>query len=290
MAPTRTRAAVAATMCALASGFTVLPPQVGGQRGAGSGARRLLSAGRLARPRLSSTSALLGPAAAPPGLVLTEQERGKDNLAPDEYYYDYPRICYHADAAWHAQLTALYEEHLPYGDDVKVLDMMTSWVSHYPTDGRTWGRVTGLGMNAEELAKNQQLDFYETQDLNQNRRLPFEANSFAGVTIAFSIQYLQQPEEVVYEIARVLQPGGKCIVAFSNRMFPSKAIYGWRYRTEGQRLQLVANYFSTCGAFKQVQRIDKTTPLHAVSKVSQALLDRALTDDSFYAVIATKAA
>ena len=44
----------------------------------------------------------------------------------------------------------------------------------------------------------------------------------AGVTIALSVQYLQQPEEVVDEIARVLQPGGKCIVAFSNRMFPSK--------------------------------------------------------------------
>jgi hypothetical protein len=52
-------------------------------------------------------------------------------------------------------------------------------------------------------------------------------------------------------------------------------------------------YVAPCassGAFKQVQRIDKTTPLDAVSKVSQALLGRALTGDPFYAVIATKAA
>jgi len=87
--------------------------QVGGRRGAGSGARRLLCSGRLARPRLSSPSALLGPAAAPPGRVLTEQERGKDNLAPDEYYYDYPRICYHADAAWHAQVMRDGSAHAP---------------------------------------------------------------------------------------------------------------------------------------------------------------------------------
>ena len=60
------------------------------------------------------------------GLVLSEPERGKDNPAPDEYFYDYPRICYHADNAWHAQLTKVYEEYLPYGDDLHVLDLMTS--------------------------------------------------------------------------------------------------------------------------------------------------------------------
>ena len=120
-----------------------------------SAARRLLRGSLSARgPRVSpsSPSALLGAAEPPPGSVLTEQERGKDNPAPDEYFYDYPRICFHADAAWHAQvvhgvrvlpghaiekltlnvgtgvlwqLTAIYEEHLPYGEDVKVLDMMT---------------------------------------------------------------------------------------------------------------------------------------------------------------------
>lgn len=37
----------------------------------------------------------------------------------------------------------------------------SSWISHYPTDGRRWGRVTGLGMNEEELRRNPMLDFYE---------------------------------------------------------------------------------------------------------------------------------
>ena len=104
------------------------------------------------------------------GLVLSERERGKDNSAPDLYHYDYPRMCYHADAAWHADLTELYAQHLPYGDEARVLDLMSSWVSHYPTD-RRWGRVTGLGMNAEELQKNRQLDFWHTQDLNVNRQV-----------------------------------------------------------------------------------------------------------------------
>ena len=45
--------------------------------------------------------------------VLSEQERGKDNPAPDAYHYDYPRMCYHADAAFHATLTDLVRPREP---------------------------------------------------------------------------------------------------------------------------------------------------------------------------------
>ena len=149
---------------------------------------------RAKRTALASAQMLLpfalpfgGPA---DGAVLTDTERAKDNQAPDMFYYDYPRLCYHADAEWHAELTKVYAERLPYGDECHVADLMTyvvsacrayldftracslshahcprplsrSWVSHYPRDGRRWGRVTGLGMNEEELAKNPQLDFFQ---------------------------------------------------------------------------------------------------------------------------------
>jgi len=69
-----------------------------------------------------------GPAPAD-GAVLTDPERAKDNQAPDMFYYDYPRLCYHADAMWHAELTTLYEERLPYGDECHVVDLMTYVVS-----------------------------------------------------------------------------------------------------------------------------------------------------------------
>ena len=70
------------------------------------------------------------------------------------------------------------------------------------------------------------------QDLNADRTLPFESNTLAAVTIALSIQYLSYPEQVINEIGRVLEPGGTLIISFSNRMFPSKAIYAWRSRSE----------------------------------------------------------
>ncbi|KAJ1478444.1 hypothetical protein T484DRAFT_3640395 [Baffinella frigidus] len=158
--------------------------------------------------------------------VLSKEDRGKDNPAPDAYHYDYPRLCYHADAAFHATLTDLYDKELPpSGDEVRVLDLCSSWVSHYPSE-RQWGRVDGLGLNREELLKNPLLDFFQVRDLNQNRTLPYPDSVFDAVTCALSFQYMQYPEEVVAELSRVMKPGGVAVVSFSNRMFPSKAIYG----------------------------------------------------------------
>ena len=67
-----------------------------------------------------------------------------------------------------------------------------------------------------------------------------------------------------------------------------QAIYGWRYRSEGQRVALVSDLFNNCAAFQAPQIVDTTTLLHRISKLSQVLLDVRLTGDPFYAVIATK--
>ena len=50
-------------------------------------------------------------------------------------------------------------------DDAAVLDLMSSWVSHLPKD-KSYSRVVGHGLNAEELAKNRQLDTFFVRNLN----------------------------------------------------------------------------------------------------------------------------
>jgi hypothetical protein len=40
-----------------------------------------------------------------------------------------------------------------------VLDICSSWISHYP-EGAKRKRTVGMGMNKAELAKNKQLDEY----------------------------------------------------------------------------------------------------------------------------------
>eukprot|EP00293_Proteomonas_sulcata_P013024 CAMPEP_0184291810 /NCGR_PEP_ID=MMETSP1049-20130417/3704_1 /TAXON_ID=77928 /ORGANISM="Proteomonas sulcata, Strain CCMP704" /LENGTH=278 /DNA_ID=CAMNT_0026599347 /DNA_START=105 /DNA_END=941 /DNA_ORIENTATION=+ len=222
-----------------------------------------------------------------PRETLTFEERMKDNLAPDEFYYDYPRMCYHADAEFHATLTSLYRDTLPYGSESRILDMMSSWVSHYPTD-RDFGRVDGIGMNLEELQRNPQLNFARVWNLNVNSSLPFENAVFDAVTCALSVQYLMYPEQVFEDIGRVLKPGGICIISFSNRMFPAKAVYAWRKRTAVQRVGLVMNYFESTGLFSKPEVVDKTTPLHTISSLTTSYLGFAVTGDPFYAVVARK--
>jgi ubiquinone/menaquinone biosynthesis C-methylase UbiE len=111
-------------------------------------------------------------------------------------------------------LTKYYSENLKKGDDV--LDICSSWVSHYPKDFKG-GNVVGLGMNEYELSQNPQLTSYVVKDLNFEPVLPFDDASFDKVTIVVSVDYLNKPLDVVTEIGRVLRPGGECYISMSNR-------------------------------------------------------------------------
>jgi hypothetical protein len=73
-----------------------------------------------------------------------------------------------------------------------VLDICSSWVSHYP-EGFTAGRVAGLGMNEPELARNPQLTEYTVHDLNEDPLFPYEDNSFDIITNVVSVDYLNKP-------------------------------------------------------------------------------------------------
>ncbi|MGH7336048.1 MAG: methyltransferase type 11, partial [Myxococcota bacterium] len=83
--------------------------------------------------------------------------------SPDALFYAAPRLVSHIDDATIAALTGYYREVLPAGG--AILDLMSSWVSHLPADVQ-FGRVAGLGMNADELAANPRLTDSCVHDLN----------------------------------------------------------------------------------------------------------------------------
>ena len=56
-----------------------------------------------------------------------------------------------------------------------------------------------LGMNALELAANDQLTDYEARNLNVNPTLPYDDNTFDVVTCVVSIDYLTKPIDVMKE-------------------------------------------------------------------------------------------
>jgi len=81
-------------------------------------------------------------------------------------------------------------------------------------------------MNEEELRCNPVLDDYVVHDLNLDPSIPHLDNSFDAVTISFGFQYLVHPEDVMREVGRVLRPGGKVFVSFSEDCYESKATRG----------------------------------------------------------------
>lgn len=176
-------------------------------------------------------------------MVLSERERSKLDDGDDDAFYDSPRYVTHADDAFLARLTELYSTLLSPGD--RVFDAMSSWVSHLPD--YPFARVVGHGLNEAELAENDALTERFLQDLNSDQSLPLAEDSFDAVLCALSVQYLQYPEAVFSEFARVLAPEGVLVVSFTDRMFPTKAVRAWRAASMDERATLVESYCRAAG-------------------------------------------
>jgi SAM-dependent methyltransferase len=190
--------------------------------------------------------------------MLRPEERNKLDPTRDTDFYALPRFVTHVDEGFIDRLTDLYRERLT--PNTRILDLMSSWVSHLPDDVE-FAHVEGHGMNEEELAKNSRLDHYFLQDLNANPKLPLENGDFDAVLITVSVQYLQYPEAIFAELCRILKPGGIVIVSFSNRMFYQKAIAAWRDNTDLGRLALVKSYFQSVPGFAEPEAIARTATI-----------------------------
>lgn len=166
--------------------------------------------------------------------------------APDADFYSKPRLVQHLDSTALEQIGGLYRRLVPQGG--RILDLMSSWVSHLPADLAP-AHVTGLGMNLQELEANPKLNERVIHDLNLEPQLPFDSGAFDAVVCTVSVEYLTKPVEVFAEVNRVLRPGGRFIVTFSNRWFPPKVIKAWQDVHEFERLGLVLEYFHLASGY-----------------------------------------
>jgi SAM-dependent methyltransferase len=166
---------------------------------------------------------------------------------PDDVFYEFDRFVTHIDDRAIGAVGTLYE-HL--GLDGRVLDLMSSWISHFRSPPR---ELVALGMNEHELAANQSANSYVVHDLNTAPTLPFDDARFDAVTCCVSVDYLVQPVAVFAEARRVLVPGGQMVCTFSNRCFPTKAIRGWLASTDEERCRIVAEYFIQSGGWTEPQ-------------------------------------
>ena len=178
----------------------------------------------------------------------------REDPSDDARFYSSPRLVTHIDDGAIAAVGDLYAE---LGLDGRVLDLMSSWISHFraaPED------LVVLGMNAAELDANPQAAARVVQDLNDDPALPFPDASFDGVVCCVSVDYLVRPVQVLAEAARVLRPGAPVVLTFSNRLFPTKAVRGWLGADEEQRCAIAAEYLRLAEGFGEAEVSLRTPP------------------------------
>ncbi len=164
----------------------------------------------------------------------------------DDKFYVPDRFVTHIDDRAIAAVGTLYRH---FGLTGSVLDVMSSWVSHFldrPDE------LVVLGMNGRELDANTMAHAKLVHDLNVDPVLPFPDDRFDAITCCVSIDYLVRPIAVLRDAARVVRPGGVVLCTFSNRCFPSKAVQGWLQLDDEARVAVVAEYFRLTNAYDEV--------------------------------------
>ena len=209
--------------------------------------------------------------------ILNSNQRRKLDESNDLDFYASPKFVYHLDSNFRNELTKIYNEELC--SETTVLDLMSSWDSYLPKT-KKYKKVIGHGLNRKELERNKSFDKYWIQNFNKDQNIPLESESIDYCLMVAAWQYLQYPENISMEIARILKSNGKFIVAFSNRAFWTKAPNIWTNSDENQRIDYVRSVLISNG-FNEPRVIKKF--------VSNNLkIFPFLNTDPFYCLIAQK--
>ena len=209
--------------------------------------------------------------------VLNNYQRKKLDESNDEEFYSDPKFVYHLDANFRNYLSSIYKNEI--NDNSTVLDLMSSWDSYLPKE-KKYRKVIGHGLNKKELERNKTLNSFWIQNFNLSQEIPLTSGSVDYCLMVAAWQYLQYPENITKEVARILNGEGKILVSFSNRAFWHKAPNIWTTSTEEERVKYVRKVLITNG-FKEPRIIKKFND-------NSLNFFPFLKNDPFYCLIATK--
>jgi SAM-dependent methyltransferase len=179
--------------------------------------------------------------------ILGEDSFSRLDESDDSIFYATDRFVQHLDSLALSTAEKIIQE-LVIEETPAILDLMAGWDSHIPPPIQA-EKVVGLGLNRNELSRNEALTDWVYHDLNKEPSLPFPDNTFDAVLNVVSVDYITRPLEVFREVGRILKPGGLYLVIFSNRMFEQKAVNIWRQLGEQERVVLVEEFFNRAGIF-----------------------------------------
>ena len=187
-------------------------------------------------------------------MKLSSYDRDKLDISDDLIFYQNPRFVNHLSVSFRERLTNLYSKYL--FSHYVILDLMSSWVSHLPSQIK-YKKVIGHGMNEQELSANNRLDRFWVQNLNKNQNMPLEDSTIDIGLIVAGWQYLQYPEKVSLELSRIIKTDSLLIISFTNRAFWTKSPNIWVNSSEDGRIDYVKNVLSNNGWI--VEKIFKET-------------------------------
>lgn len=205
--------------------------------------------------KVSACSRVLDKKTWPEAFPFTQADLTPRSEGNDWLFYLVPRVgVHHAAPDARAELVEFYRAVLP--EDGDVLDLCSSWTSHFP-EGLRLRRCVALGLNPLELLANGHKTEIRVQDLNADPRLAFEDGAFDVVTCSLSVDYLTRPLELFAEVHRVLKPGGRACMAFTNRCFADKVVQCWlRPFSDVNHCSIVAAYFHYSAAWAAIDVVD----------------------------------
>ena len=159
----------------------------------------------------------------------------------DAAFYSSPRLVTHIDEEAIAAVGCLYDELGVSGD---VLDLMSSWVSHFRHPP---ARLTSLGMNSEELDANPLAGATSSTISTPTPGCRSPTTPSTPWCAAF-------PSTTSPDLSRCslmwlawCAQEGRSSARSPNRCFPTKAIRGWLYADDEQRCEIVKQYFRLAG-------------------------------------------
>lgn len=87
-----------------------------------------------------------------------------------------------------------------------------------------------LDIAEQKIAKRGLSNLFKVK-LGDSEQLPFEANTFDAITVAYGVRNFEDLEKGLADMLRVLKPGGKAVVLeFSKpRVFPVKQLYNFYF-------------------------------------------------------------
>lgn len=185
----------------------------------------------------------------------SEQPFARLDESDDAVFFAEPSLSPFWDSVALTEVSKLYDQLIP--DNAVILDLMAGVHSPLQECAINPRQIICAGLNRIELDNNPVCTERHVLNVNRIKALPFKTAKFDAVLIHAAIEYVTQPATLLKQINRVLKPGGRIIISFTNRYVEEKAIQIWKTIHPFERIGLILAELRKNGHFGSFQALSR---------------------------------